>query len=234
MSQGRKKHMARPGLEPRTSRTLCEHSDHWATEPHGRPVTISPCLIRFVPKSARNWQDSPFAARSLSMDPHWATKCHRGEKSTWSDRDSNPGPLAHRASTLTTELPSHTVDLSHKSNSLQDIRQNHWTMKYRSQWHTFILRSNVVSYWLIIPKYDVHTSNSLQDTRQNHWTMKYRSQWPTYILRSNVRSYRLIIPKYDVHTSNSLQDIRQNHWTMNYRSHDLNLFLGQTSGHTDS
>ena len=39
MLQGRKKHMARPGLEPRTSRIPCEHSDHWATEPHGRPVT---------------------------------------------------------------------------------------------------------------------------------------------------------------------------------------------------
>ena len=54
VSQGRKKHMARPGLEPRTSRRPCEHSDHWATEPHGRPLTISPCLIRFVPESARN------------------------------------------------------------------------------------------------------------------------------------------------------------------------------------
>ena len=28
-------------------------TDHWATEPHGRPVTISPCLMRFVPESAR-------------------------------------------------------------------------------------------------------------------------------------------------------------------------------------
>ena len=58
---------------------------------------------------------------------------------------------------------------------LQAIRQNLWTMKYRSQWSTFILRS----YWLIIPKYDVHTSNSLQDIRQNHWTVKYRSCWPS-------------------------------------------------------
>ena len=33
------------------------------------------------------------------------------EKSTWLDQDSNPGPLADRASTLTTGLPSHTVDL---------------------------------------------------------------------------------------------------------------------------
>ena len=95
-------------------------------------------------------------------------------------------------------------------NSLGNIRQNHWTMKYRSQWPTFILRSNVWSYWLIIPNYDVHTSNNLQDIRQNQWTMKYRSQWPIFILRSNVGSYWRIIPKYDVHTSNSLLDIRQN------------------------
>ena len=35
----------------------------------------------------------------------------QGEKSTWSDWDSNPGPIACRESTLTTELPSYTVDL---------------------------------------------------------------------------------------------------------------------------
>ena len=52
--RGRKKNTDRPGLELRTPRTPCEYSDHWATEPHGRPVTISPCLIRFVPESARN------------------------------------------------------------------------------------------------------------------------------------------------------------------------------------
>ena len=41
-----------------------------------------------------------------------APKCHRGErggKSIWPDQNSNPGPLAYRVSTLTTELPSHTT-----------------------------------------------------------------------------------------------------------------------------
>ena len=105
----------------------------------------------------------------------------------------------------------HRVILAH-------IRQNHWTMNYRSQCPTNILRSNIGLSWLIIPKYGVHISNSLQVIRQNHWTMKYRSQWPTFILRSNVMSYWLIIPKFDVHISNSLQDIRQNQWTVKYRS----------------
>ena len=78
----------------------------------------------------------------------------------------------------------------HISNRLQDIRQNHWTITYRSKRPTFILRSNVGSYKLIILKYEVHTANSLQDIRQNQWTMKYRSQRPTFILRSNVLNTR--------------------------------------------
>ena len=124
------------------------------------------------------------------------------------------------------------------SNSLQDMKQNRWTIKYsiylirsvcvthwsiipimmfihqiilkilskisrpwryRSLRPPFILRSNVRSYWPIIPNYDVHISKSLQDVMQNHWTMKYRSQWPTFILRSNIGSYWFILPKYDVH-----------------------------------
>ena len=97
--------MAQPWLQPRTSRILCEHSDHWATQPHGRSVTITPCLMRFVPESSRNHagrnrRDSPFAARSQSTDAHWATKYYWGGKSTWPDKESNPGPLAYRASTL--------------------------------------------------------------------------------------------------------------------------------------
>ena len=104
------------------------------------------------------------------------------------------------------------------SNSLQDIhvRQNHWTMKCRSQWPTFILRTSTKSYWLISRRCHIYTSNNLQDIRQNHWTMKYRSQWPTFIL--NMKSYWLITPRYHVYTSNSLQNIRQNPWTTKYRS----------------
>ena len=52
-------------------------------------------------------------------------------------------------------------------------------MKYRSQWPTFILRSNAGSYWFILPNMDVHTSNSLKDIRENHWTLTYRSCWPS-------------------------------------------------------
>ena len=91
-------------------------------------------------------------------------------------------------------------------------------MKYRSQWSTFILRSSIKSYWLIISRYHVYTSISLEDITQIHWTMKYRSQWSIFILRSSIKSYWVISPSYHIYTSNSLQDIRQNHWTMKYRS----------------
>ena len=118
MSQWRKKQIARLGLKPRTSRTPCKHSDHWATEPHGRPVTISPCLIRFIPESARNHagtDEKSFYCSQPEHGPTLATKCHRGGNSTWPDWDSNPRPLTYCASTLTTELPSHMVNLWHQT-----------------------------------------------------------------------------------------------------------------------
>ena len=88
------------------------------------------------------------------------------------------------------------------------MKQNHWSMKYRSLWLTFIIRPIITS----------HPLNRPRDIRQNHWTMKYRSLWPTFILRSKVVSRWLIIQKFEVHPSNSLQDISENHWTMKHRS----------------
>ena len=108
------------------------------------------------------------------------------------------------------QTSGHTDSQSHiRMLVFEILGENHWTMKYRSQWPTFILRWNVGSYWFTIPNKDVQTLNSLQDIRQNHWNMKYRSQWPTFILRWNIGSYWFTIPNKDVHTSNSLQDIRQ-------------------------
>ena len=98
--------MARPGLERRTPRRPCEHSDHWANEVHGRPVTIPPCLIRFgtMPEPTRQ----PLCCSQPEHGPTLSHQMlHGRKKSTRHDRDSNPGPLTNRASTLTTELPNH-------------------------------------------------------------------------------------------------------------------------------
>ena len=52
MSQGRKGHMAWLRLKSRTSRIPCEHSDHWATEPQGRPVCA------WIAQSVKGYPDS--------------------------------------------------------------------------------------------------------------------------------------------------------------------------------
>ena len=65
----------------------------------------------------------------------------------------------------------YTYDV-YASNILQDIRKMHWTIKYRSLGHTFILRSNFWSYWHIIRKYGVYTWNSPQNLKQNRRTVK--------------------------------------------------------------
>ena len=85
--------MTRPEIEPRTSRIPCEQSDHSATEPQCQPVTISPCFIRFIPLL--------LAARART---HTEPPSVTGEKSTWSDRDSNPGPLKYRVTQSTYDI----------------------------------------------------------------------------------------------------------------------------------
>ena len=73
-------------------------------------------------------------------------------------------------------------------------------MQYRSLWPIFILKSKVVSHWLV----------------QIWW-------WPTSIMGSKVTSHWLIIQKLNFHPTNSLQDVRQNYWTVKYRSWWLSL-----------
>ena len=87
---GEEKHMARSGLEPRTSRIPCEHSDHRASEPHGRPVTISLCLTRFVPESARD---------HAGTDPHWRTNV-TGEKNAHGPTGTRKQDLSHAVRAL--------------------------------------------------------------------------------------------------------------------------------------
>ena len=84
------------------------------------------------------------------------------------------------------------------------IKSTHWTWKCRSHWPTFIMRSITASYWLIIPKYDIHPWNTLQ---ANHCNMKYRSLGPTILCVTLTLSL-----------NNSSQIVGQNHWTKKYRS----------------
>ena len=130
MSQGRKKLMARPGLEPRTSHIPFEHSNHWATEPHGRPVTISPCLIRFVPESARNhaWTDETVPLLLAAQ-----ARTHTEPPNVTGEEKAH-GPTRTR-----------TQDLS------QTVRVL-WPLSYRAKWSTcdnfpYIIRFVPESAW---------------------------------------------------------------------------------------
>ena len=74
-------------------------------------VTLQKCQNWNLRHTVRAITRVPLLLTTRAWVPTLATKYHRGGKSTWSDRDSNPGLLAYPANTQTTELPSHTVDL---------------------------------------------------------------------------------------------------------------------------
>ena len=97
------------------------------------------------------------------------------------------------------------------SNSLQDIRQNHWTMKYTVTYIYFEVKR-----WVIL-------THNPEMMFIHETVFKITGPWnighsDLHLLWSHTDSYWLIIRKYDVHTSNSLQDIRQNHWIMKFGS----------------
>ena len=110
-----------------------------------------------------------------------------------------------------------------ESNSLQDIKQNHWTAKYRSRTYIYIVRSIFVSHWSIIPSMTFlhQIIFKILSKITDPWNI---GQWSTYILwgQSLCHTDRL----YQVrHFSTSLQDIKQNHWTMKYRSITYTYFM---------
>ena len=106
--------MARPGLEPRTSRRPCEHTDHWVTEPHGRSVTISPCLIRFVPESDQNHTGTDETVHLLLAA---RAQTHTGHQMSQGRKKNMARPRTR------------TQDLS------QTV-QAHWPLSYRATWST--------------------------------------------------------------------------------------------------
>ena len=128
VSQRRKKHMARPGFESRISRIPCEHSVNWATEPHGWPVTISPCLIDSSPNLLITIPEPTKTSLCCSQPEHGptlATKRHREEKHM-----ARPGiepriSKCHRGGKAHGPTRNRTQDLSHTVWEL-------WPLSYRA------------------------------------------------------------------------------------------------------
>ena len=105
----------------------------------------------------------------------------------------------------------------------QDIRQNHWTTKYRSLTFIYFMRSIFVSYWFISPnmmfvhQISFKILSKITDT-------KYRSL--TYIIifyEVNLCVTLINYIIYDLHPSNSFQDMRQNQVTDPHLLNEANL-----------
>ena len=107
VSQGRKNH-TRPRLKSKAFRLPCEHSANRANGPLGRPLTFPPCLIRFVPKSARNnggtTRHALFDARCHSRESTLSHQMSQGRKIV-----TRPG-LEPMASRLPCEHSAHWVN----------------------------------------------------------------------------------------------------------------------------
>ena len=126
-------------------------------------------------------------------------------------------------------------------------------MNYRSQWPTFILRSNVRSYWLIIPKYDwsVRVAERLALPTSDHGVMGsnpagsevlpepkqhfiaqslscspfHRLEMTEILLKGRKTLTHPSIQSMIFIHQISLQDIRQNNLTMKYRSQCLDKYF---------
>ena len=110
-------HRGPPGLEPRASRLLCEYSANWATEPFGRPLTFSPCIIRFVPESARNNGGTTthvlFDARCPNRESTLSHQISQGRKNRSPTRTRSQGLRLTVRALCQLRVPSHLVVLGH-------------------------------------------------------------------------------------------------------------------------
>ena len=119
MTQGRKKNVARPGLEPRVSRLPCEHS---TTElpPFGGLVWVraraASSNLKETVSSVPAWFRADLGTNLIKQGgkpPHTGHQMSKG----WKKNVARPG-LEPRVSRLpcehsTTELPSHSINQLH-------------------------------------------------------------------------------------------------------------------------
>ena len=116
------------------------------------------------------------------------------------------------------------------------IRQNQWTMKYKSLTHIYFYKVDLWVTLIHYPKYNISPSNSLQDMKQNRWTIKYRSLTYINFVRAIYVSHWSIIPTtcmLFIHQIilKILSNITRP-WNIGHV--DLYLLWGQSFGHTVS
>ena len=110
--------------------------------------------------------------------------------------------------------PKYNISLS---NSLQDIKQNHWTIKYRSLTYIYLMRSMFVRHWSITPTmmciHQIILKILSKITRP--WTIGHVD---LYLFWGQSLGHNIALSKNMTLIHQIALDIRQNHWIMNYRS----------------
>ena len=118
--------------------------------------------------------------------------------------------------------------------NIQDMRQNYWTMKYRSRWPTFVMMSIVVSYKTSIPSFTLiheivfkiigktagawkYDHNDLDLITLNVDVINMSDAHPS--LSSCLYKQTAAYYFFEAHPDSlTRQNIRQNHWSMKIRS----------------
>ena len=97
------------------------------------------------------------------------------------------------------------------SNSLQDMKQNHWTIKYRSLTYTYLMRPIFVSHWFIISTM-MFIHQILLKILCNITISWNTGHVDLYLFWSQSLGQTVSLSeKNDTHPLNSLWNIRQNH-----------------------
>ena len=119
------------------------------------------------------------------------------------------------------------------SNSLQDMKQNCWTIKYRSLTYIYLVRSMYVSHWSIIATMMfIHQiilkilSKITRPWNTDHvdlYLLWSQSLGHTVSLSENMTLMHQIVLE--------ILDKVTGPWNISHKN--LHLFWGQTSGHTD-
>ena len=120
------------------------------------------------------------------------------------------------------------------SNSLQDMKQNLWTIKYRSLTYIYLIRSMYVSHWSIVPimMFSHQMILKILSKITRPWNIGHVD---LYLLWGQSLGHTISLSENMTHMHHivlEIQDKVTGPW--NIGQTDLHLFWGQMSGHTDS
>ena len=116
------------------------------------------------------------------------------------------------------------------SNSLQAMKQNCWTIKYRSLTYIYLIRSTYVSHWSIIPTMMFIYQIILKILSKIAWSWNI-SHVDLYLLWGQSLGHTVSLSENMTLMHQIVLEIWEiNHWTMKYRSHRPTFILRSNGG----